>query len=30
MQHAYELLAIECINALFWNYTREDIQSLKE
>ena len=35
MEHAYELLAIECINrsvgpCLFWNYTREDIQSLKE
>lgn len=28
-EHAYELLAIECINSLFWNYTREDIQALK-
>lgn len=30
MQHGFELLAIECVNALFWNYTREDIQLLKE
>ena len=30
MKHAHELLAIECLNALFWNYTREDIQLLKE
>lgn len=30
MKHAFELLAIECVNALFWNYTREDIRILKE
>lgn len=29
MKHAYELLAIECINALFWDYTRDDIQTLR-
>ena len=30
MEHANELLAIECVNALFWNYTRDDINTLKE
>ncbi|WP_157627064.1 hypothetical protein [Spirosoma luteum] len=30
MEHAPELLAIDCVNALFWNYTREDIQQLRE
>jgi hypothetical protein len=34
MEHADEMLAIECINrnvgpALFWNYTREDVNALK-
>lgn len=29
MEHANELLAIECVNALFWNYTRDDINTLK-
>lgn len=30
MKHAFELLSIECLTALFWNYTREDIRVLKE
>ena len=29
MEHANELLAIECVNALFWNYTGDDIRELK-
>lgn len=29
MKHAYELLAIESVNALFWNYTSDDIRTLK-
>lgn len=29
MEHANELLAIECVNALFWNYTSDDITRLK-
>ncbi len=29
MEHANELLAIECVNALFWDYTRDDINTLK-
>ena len=30
MEHANELLAIDCVNALFWNYTSDDINLLKE
>ncbi len=30
MEYAHQMLAIECINALFWNYTRHDIEQLKE
>lgn len=30
MEYADQILAIECVNALFWNYTREDIDHLKE
>jgi hypothetical protein len=29
MEHAHEMLAVECLNALFWNYTRDDIDALK-
>lgn len=29
MEYAHQMLAIECVNALFWNYTRNDIQHLK-
>lgn len=29
MKHAYELLAIESVNALFWNFTSDDIRTLK-
>lgn len=30
MEHADQILAIECLNALFWNYTRADIGLLRE
>lgn len=29
MEYAEELLAIECVTMLFWDYTDEDIQALK-
>ena len=29
MKYANELLAIDCVNALFWNYTSDDINALK-
>jgi len=29
MEYADELLAIECVTMLFWNYTDEDIRTLK-
>ncbi|XAZ82011.1 hypothetical protein A6C57_27835 (plasmid) [Fibrella sp. ES10-3-2-2] len=29
MEYDQELIAIDCLNALFWNYSRDDINALK-
>lgn len=29
MEHTNEIITIDCVNALFWDYSSDDIQSLK-